>query len=98
MLLSGGVQQKSRADIYCRIRYSKVTAFLAARLLRCRLGFGGFFHMTAQTERTHVGPHLFYIIKTFLFHSLLAVISPSQRIAAISGPNGVLLFMFNTTV
>lgn len=50
-------------------------------------------HLLPQTERPHVGPHLFDMRQTFCHGPAFACIGPAKRIFLVCRPDRVLLFM-----
>src|ERR1041385_7539345 len=59
----------------------------ALRLLR------GFVHSPAETERSHIGPHLLDISEAFLFRTRLAGVVPAEGIFTIGRPDRILLLV-----
>src|SRR6185295_12253188 len=55
----------------------------------------GRFHLLAETERTHVGPHLLDVIQAFLFRPALAGGRPAGRSLLARRPDRVLLFVIH---
>jgi hypothetical protein len=52
-----------------------------------------FFHLLAQTQRPHVGPHLLDMGQALFLRAAFAGVVPAKRVLAISWPDGVLLFV-----
>src|SRR6476469_6101004 len=53
------------------------------------------FHLLAQAEWPHVGPHFFDVSETLGFWSNLSGIAPTERVLFVLGPDGVLLLMID---
>src|SRR3990170_1176094 len=54
-----------------------------------------FFHLPPQTQRPHIGPHLFDVRQTFRFGTALFHFSPALRGFSICRPYGVLLLVID---
>jgi len=68
----------------------------------CSVSLGiilGSFHLLAKAERSHVGPDLFNVCQALWFGTRFTCITPSKRILAVNGPDGVLfLVIYNDFV
>jgi len=68
------------------------TAHIAAARGTSLLGTGrGRFHPSAQTERPHVGPYLFNVLKALRPAALLSHRTPTGRYLFVQRPDRVLL-------